>query len=70
MITRVPFQHCVAGIECLPQVLMLPTNVIANLCNGLVAGMFLAVAKAEIDVESFDGMLAGIVLPSGNPYLG
>ena len=51
--------------ERLLQVFMLPTDVVAHLCDGLVAAVLLAVAKAEIDVGSLDGMLAGIVLPSG-----
>ena len=56
MITRVPFQRCVIGTEHLLQVLVLPTDVIANLRTGLVARMLLAVAEAEIDVVRIDGM--------------
>ena len=50
MIARVPFQHRVVGTERLLQVFMFPTDVVAHLSNGLVAGMLLTVAKAEIDI--------------------
>ena len=56
MIARVPFQRCIIGTEDLLQVLMLPAYVVAHLCNGLIAAVLLAVAKAEIDVTRIDGV--------------
>lgn len=56
MIARVPFQRCLAGTEDLLKMLMLPTDIVAHLTDGLVAGMLLAVAKAKIYVARIDGM--------------
>jgi len=67
MIARVPFQRCVVGTQYLPQVFMLPADVVAHLGKRLVAGMLFAVAEAEIDVTRMDGMGIGEIAPSVYP---
>ena len=56
MIARVPFQCRLVWTEDLLKMLMLPTNIVAHLTDGLVAGMLLAVAEAKIYVARIDGM--------------
>ena len=56
VIARIPFQRGVIGTKRLLQVLMLPAHVVAHLGYGLVAGVLLSVAEAEIDVSRINGM--------------
>ena len=67
MTTLFPNKRAMVGTYCALQMIILPADICAHLCDRFVLCDFLAVAETEIDITCIHLMRIRETFPSNNP---